>query len=145
MTIGSWVSFSAAVGVLSKASPRPVSTSWRLARSFACRAVSTWSSWTGVAVCVTGIVESSASTGDCGVPGLMSTKKLPSRNRRGRIFMFASLWIGRPSFSISIVTLAIVVFGSRSTAVTLPTLTPAIRTGELIIRLLEVSKTACSS
>src|SRR3954454_8998716 len=41
-----------------------------------------------------------------GVPGEMSTKKLPSRKIRGRIFITASLWIGRPLPLISIVTTA---------------------------------------
>ena len=46
--------------------------------------------------------------------------------------MVASLWIGRPSFLISIVTTEKFVPGLRSTLLTLPTLTPAIRTGELV-------------
>ena len=45
-------------------------------------------------------------TGADGVPGEMSTKKLPSRKIRGRIANVASLWIGSPAFSIVIVTSA---------------------------------------
>ena len=41
-----------------------------------------------------------------GVPGLMSTKKLPSRKIRGRIAKVASSWIGRPWSWIVIVTSA---------------------------------------
>ena len=48
------------------------------------------SSWTGVAVCSTGIVSSSSSSSPPGVPGSRSTKKLPSRKMRGRIFACAS-------------------------------------------------------
>ena len=44
--------------------------------------------------------------GRAGVPGLRSTKKLPSRKMRGRIFSVASAWIGRPSSLIAIVTTA---------------------------------------
>ena len=49
---------------------------------------------------------------------------------RGRILTVASLWIGSPSSLISIVTSAWSVPSLRSTDLTLPTLTPAIRTGE---------------
>ena len=44
--------------------------------------------------------------GALGVPGLTSTKKLPSRKIRGRIANVASVWIGRPLLSIVIVTSA---------------------------------------
>ncbi len=49
---------------------------------------------------------------------------------RGRIFSSASLWIGRPWSWISIVMTALFVPSWPSTLVTLPTLTPAMRTGE---------------
>ncbi len=52
--------------------------------------------------------------GEPGVPGCTSTKKLPSRKIRGRIFSVASLWSGRPLSWISIVTIAAVVPGWRS-------------------------------
>ena len=67
-----------------------------------------------------------------GVPGETSTKKLPSRKIRGRIFIVASLWIGRPLSLISIVTTAASLPGLPSILVTLPTLTPAMRTGEFL-------------
>ena len=41
-----------------------------------------------------------------GCPGCRSTKRLPSRNSRGRSLKVASSWIGRPSSLISIVTIA---------------------------------------
>ena len=47
---------------------------------------------------------------------------------RGRIFTVASVWIGRPLFSISIVTRP--VWPSRLIEATLPTSTPAMRTGD---------------
>ena len=73
----------------------------------------------------------------------MSTKKLPSRKMRGRIWIVASLWIGRPFLSIRIVTrAAFLSLGRRSTEVTLPTLTPAIRTNEFGLMLFAVRKTA---
>ena len=77
-----------------------------------------------------GIVSPSPIVGADGVPGCRSTKKLPSRKIRGRIFAVASLWIGRPLSLISIVTTAASVPACRSILVTLPTLTPAMRTGE---------------
>ena len=46
----------------------------------------------------------SSSSPPDGEPGWRSTKKLPSRKMRGRIFSSASFWIGRPLSSISIVT-----------------------------------------
>ena len=55
------------------------------------------------------------------------------------------MWIGRPFFSISIVTRAWPLpFESGSTSVTLPTSTPAIRTGDFGCRLFADSKVACS-
>ena len=104
-------------------------------------------SWTGAAVWLTGIGRPpSGTSGDEGDPGWMSTKKLPSRNTRGRIFSSASSWIGRPFFRISISTRAAPFWRpvSASTFFTLPTSTPAMRTGELGLRLLAVSNTAVS-
>jgi len=80
---------------------------------------------------------------DDGEPGLMSTKKLPSRNTRGRTFMVASSWMGSAEFFISMVTIAapspLPPSSTGSTFLTLPTSTPAMRTGELGLRLLAVS------
>src|SRR3954447_24124387 len=93
-----------------------------------------------------GIVPPSFMLGADGDPGDRSTKKLPSRKMRVRTLTVASLWIGRPFFLISIVTRAAPqppVTGS--TFLTLPTSTPAIRTGEFVFRLLTLSNTACSS
>ena len=69
-------------------------------------ASSTWSIWTGSAVCVIGIVAPEESVGADGLPGCSSTNQLPSRKIRGRSFIVASEWIGRPLDSISIVTSA---------------------------------------
>ncbi len=74
-----------------------------------------------------GMSPPSSSSGALGLPGQRSRKKLPSRNSRGRIETSASSWIGWPSSSTVNVTLAR--SPSRSTLVTSPTLTPAIRTG----------------
>ena len=71
-----------------------------------CSAVRTWSNCTGAAVWVEGSVSPSSIVGAPGVPGERSTNSLPSRKMRGRIFSVASLWIGRPALSISIVTSA---------------------------------------
>ena len=49
---------------------------------------------------------------------------------RGRIFSSASLWIGRPESFISIVMTALFVPAWPSIFLTVPTLTPAMRTGE---------------
>src|SRR5690242_13195711 len=85
-------------------------------------------------------------SGAVGVPGSGSTKKLPSRKMRGRILARASVWIGRPDSPIVIVTsTASLPFDVGSTLVTLPTSTPAIRTGEPFLRLLEDSKAALIS
>src|ERR1700741_2660922 len=77
-------------------------------------------------------------TGASGVPGETSTKKLPSRNVRGRMANVASSWIGSPWLVIVIWTWAArqgawfpadgLHPGSGLTAVTVPTLTPAMRT-----------------
>jgi hypothetical protein len=93
------------------------------------RPVSTSSSCTGTAVCEIGSVWPESTVGAWGVPGRSSTKKLPSRKMRGRILIVASLWIGSPTFLIVIVTIAVLP-GPRSTFLTRPTSTPAIRTGE---------------
>ena len=108
--------------------------------------VSTWSNCTGAAVWLIGIVSPSSSSAAVGVPGSRSTKKLPSRKIRGRIFARASSWIGRPDLPIRIV----IVTASPSpltgsTFVTRPTSTPAIRTGDAFLRLLADSKTASIS
>ena len=109
-----------------------------------CRAVSTSSSCTGVAVCCTGSVPPSSSSGVDGEPAVRSTKKLPSRKIRGRILAVASLWTGRPLSSIRMVRIA-PSRPARSTLVTLPTSTPAIRTGEPGRMLLELSNAALIS
>ncbi len=83
-----------------------------------------------MAVLVTLIVSPSPKVGADGVPGLRSTKKLPSRKMRGRILAVASVWIGRPRLRISIFTTAASEPGSASTDLTLPMATPAMRTGE---------------
>ena len=69
---------------------RPSSSALRSSRESLCSEVSTWSSCTGVAVWVILIVSPESSSGASGVPGLRSTKKLPSRKMRGRIFAVAS-------------------------------------------------------
>ena len=66
--------------------------------------VSTCPNWTGAEVWLIGIVPPDFSFGASGVPGWRSTKTLPSRKMRGRIFSWASLWSGRPDLLISIVT-----------------------------------------
>ena len=105
---------------------------------------STSSSWTGVAVCDSGSVPPSFSTGALGLPALRSTKKLPSRKIRGRTFSVASVWIGRPLRCIAIVTTTVLPF-PRSTFVTLPTFTPAIRTGEFPCSSFAFASTAFTS
>ena len=73
----------------------------------------------------------------------MSTKKLPSRKMRGRIFSSASSCRGSPSsFSRISTTAAWLPRSRRSIAVTLPTSIPATRTGEFSRRLLAVLNTA---
>ncbi len=121
---------------------------WRSSRVSDCSAASTSPNWTGAAVWLTGIGSSPLfSTGAEGEPGLMSTKKLPSRNTRGRILSVASSWMGSPASLISISTRAppLLLPGTIAvTFLTLPTSTPAMRTGELGLRLLAVSKTPVS-
>ncbi len=56
-----------------------------------------WSSWTAVDVWLTGIVSPLLISGELGLPGSSSMKKLPSRKIRGRISAKASLWIGLPA------------------------------------------------
>ena len=121
---------SAAVGFERRAVPSPSSTSRRSCRVSDCSEVSTWSSWTGVAVWVTAIVEPSPRSALPGEPGCRSTKKLPSRKIRGRILAVASLCSGSPCSSIAIVTTVLSVPSWASIRLTLPTSTPAIRTGE---------------
>ena len=69
-------------------------------------AVSTCPSWTGDEVWPAGITSPLWSLGDDGVPGFTSTKYVPSRNSRERIFSSASRWSGRPLFPIDIVSSA---------------------------------------
>jgi hypothetical protein len=105
----------------------------------------TWPNWTGTAVWLTGIVPPVSMTGADGVPGWRSTNSLPSRKIRGRMSIVASVWIGRPNFSISISIRAPSAPGATgSTFVTVPASTPAIRTSESALRLLTVLKTALS-
>ena len=92
---------------------------------------------------LTGIVSPLSISGALGLPGSRSTKKLPSRKIRGRIAAKASSWIGRPLSSTVKVT--VVASPSRSVAITLPTSTPAIRTGELVAMLRRLAKVAFSS
>ncbi len=109
-------------------------------------AVSTWPSWTGVLVCWTGIVPPSGISLAAGVPGSRSISQLPSRNSRGRIFTVASSCTGRPSSSIRIRITASSRPGSGcSIATTLPTSTPAMRTGWRSFTLLAERKTALTS
>jgi hypothetical protein len=68
---------------------------------------------------------------------------LPSRKIRGRIEAKASSWIGWPEPSTVKVT--VVALPSRLVEITLPTSTPAIRTGELRAMLVELAKVAFSS
>ena len=109
-----------------------------------CSEVRIWSSWTGVRVFWMRIVSPSPSLGALGVPGWMSTKKLPSRKMRGRIAAVASVWMGRPLSWISMLTTApwLTPLPNGSTSVTLPTLTPAMRTGEFLLMLLADLKAA---
>ena len=84
-----------------------------------------------MAVWLIGTRSPSPRSGADGEPGLTSTKKLPSRKIRGRILNVASLWIGRPLPSMRIGTTAAARPPSTwETEETLPTSTPAIRTGE---------------
>jgi hypothetical protein len=54
------------------------------------RAPRTCANWTGLAVRATGIVSPPCISPAADVPGVRSTKKLPSRKIRGRIFAVAS-------------------------------------------------------
>ena len=74
----------------------------------------------------------------------MSTKKLPSRKMRERIWARASSWIGSASSFSSIVTSAAPP-SVGSTFVTFPTSTPAIRTGARGFRFWTFRNVACSS
>ena len=62
-----------------------------------------------------------------------------------RILSVASAWIGRPWGSMFIVMTPASVPGWRTTDVTWPTLTPAIRTGEGICSWVELVNTALST
>jgi hypothetical protein len=96
------------------------------------------------AVCVIGSVEPSFSSPRDGDPGWIVTKKLPSRKMRERIWARASSRSGSASSRSSIVTSAAPSpFGSIF--VTLPTSTPAMRTGDFGFRLCTSRNTACSS
>ena len=121
------------------------SRAWRSLRVGACSALRTWSSCTGALVWLIGRRSPSCSAGAEGEPGLTSTKKLPSRKMRGRIFIVASLCSGRPFVSIRMVTSAACLPSSTwLIPVTLPTLTPATRTGEPLRTPLADGKTACT-
>src|SRR2546423_3043931 len=103
-----------------------------------------------------GNVYPSGALGAEGDPGLISTKKFPSRKMRGRIQKVASWWMGKPLSSIDMVTLAavhscwgplmawIVQPFMGATLCTLPTLTPAIRTSASCLRPLALGKIACA-
>ncbi len=110
---------------------RPVSSALRSSRESLCSEVSTSSSCTGEAVWVTLIVSPESSVGEPGVPGLRSTKKLPSRKMRGRTLAVASSCSGSAESLSSIVISAALEPSTPVTDLTLPTSTPAIRTGEL--------------
>ena len=107
---------------------RPCTRCSRSARVGESSVVRIWSSWTGVAVCASGITPPAGRSGDSGEPGFRSTKKLPSRKMRGRILSVASRWIGRPSESIASLISAVLP-GPRMKPATWPTFTPAMRTG----------------
>jgi hypothetical protein len=62
---------------------------------------------------------------------------------RGRIAAKASSWIGRPEPSTVKVT--VVLSPSRLAEMTLPTFTPAIRTGELVAMFAEFANVALTS
>src|ERR1700722_1238940 len=136
----------------STARPYCSSSVCRLWRVFDCSEPSTWSSWTGSTPCWIGNEWPLLTIGADGVPGATSTKKLPSRNVRGRIQKVASEWIGRPFESISIVTSDAWQLasppdlqpGSSATPMTLPTLTPAIRTAEFGTSPLALANVACT-
>src|SRR6185437_13451595 len=106
-------------------------------------AVSTWPNCTDTDVWLIGIVPPSFSFGDSGEPGWTSTNSLPSRKTRGRILSCASVWSGSPSFFTDIVTRAAPRPPGRPlTESTVPTFTPAMRTGDFGCRLFTFWKTA---
>ena len=78
------------------------------------------------------------------MPGVRSTKKFPSRNSRGRIFSVASACSGSPLSSRLIVTSATSVPRNSEMPWTVPTLTPATRTGEFFVMFTAEAKTAFS-
>ena len=81
--------------------------------------------------------------GATGVPGRRSTKKLPSKKMRGRIFSRASRAAAAPS--VRAPSSPARRPPSRGSTTTLPTSTPAIRTGERAARLrhlFELARTA---
>ncbi len=90
-----------------------------------------------------GIVPPSGRSGALGLPDFTSRKKLPSRKIRGRISTWASSWIGCPESSTVKVTSE--TSPTLRVLTTLPTLTPAIRTGESLRMLAAFSNTALSS
>jgi hypothetical protein len=94
-------------------------------------------------VCVIATVAPSSSSSADGEPGSRSTKKLPSSRIRGRTSSWASSWIGRASSLSSMVTRAAP--STDSTPVTLPTSTPATRTGAPDLRFLASRNMARSS
>ena len=116
--------------------------SWSRVLEFSVARIS--SNWTGVAVWASGIVPPSGTSRAAPVPGWRSTKKLPSRKMRGRIFIVASAWIGRPASATAIATTAVPA-GPRFTPVTRPTFTPAMRTGELRCSSLAEENTPCTT
>jgi hypothetical protein len=126
--------------------PTCVKTSRRSLRVSLFSAERTWSNWTGLAVWSTPIVAPSGSSPARGVPGASSTKKLPSRKIRGRIFALASSYSGRPLSRMASVSVDERAPGLvASTPVTLPTSTPAIRTGEPGLMALESRNAALTS
>ncbi len=128
-TSGSWSSSSPGSGWPLRASPYPIRSFWRSSRVLVVSVPSTWSIWTGAAVCDAGMVYPSSASGAPGVPGRRSMNRLPSKKIRGRTFTSASSWIGSASSSSFIVTrTAPESAPADSTFDTLPISTPAIRT-----------------
>ncbi len=131
------------MGTALSASPYPFRACFRLALVSDWSAVRISSIWTAVVVCVVGIVDPLSISGALGLPGCSSRKKFPSRNSRGRSLIVASSWIG--SASSSTLKVASAMLPSASTELTLPTLTPAIRTREFGFSVVAFSKVAWSS
>ena len=105
-------------------------------------AVRTSSSWTAVAVWVTGMCRRRELGGArASRPKVEEEVALEEEARADLIW--ASSWIGWPSSSTVKVTSAVSPFAS--TPVTLPTLTPAIRTGEYVLNVAAFSNVAWSS